>query len=112
MVGSHATFGALQSPMETVLIKGAKARCIIGNTLVLKDGKPVFSAGSPGNIHRTLPQVLTYLLDFKLEPYAAVDEPRMLPITDGQIVALADRLAPAVVEALHKQGVLVCELPG
>src|SRR3546814_6459294 len=61
MVGSHATFGALQSPMDTVLIKGAKARCIIGNTLVLKDGKPVFSAGSPGNIHCTLPQVLTYL---------------------------------------------------
>lgn len=75
MVGSHATFGYLQSSMDATLLKGAKQRCIIGNTLVLKDGKPVFSAGSPGNIHCTLPQVLTYLLDFKMDPYAAVDAP-------------------------------------
>jgi gamma-glutamyltranspeptidase/glutathione hydrolase len=112
MVGSHATFGALQSAMDTVLIKGAKARCIIGNTLVLKDGKPVFSAGSPGNIHCTLPQVLTYLLDFKLDPYAAVDAPRMLPMSDGQLVAIEDRLVPGVVEDLHKLGVRVGALPG
>lgn len=112
MVGSHSTFGALQSPMDTVLIKGAKARCIIGNTLVLKDGKPVFSAGSPGNIHCTLPQVLAYLLDFKLDPYAAVDAPRMLPMTDGQLVAIEDRLAPGVVQDLHKLGVRVGAQPG
>ena len=112
MVGSHATFGALQSPMDTVLIKGAKARCIIGNTLVLKDGKPVFSAGSPGNIHCTLPQVLAYLLDFKLDPYAAVDAPRMLPMSEAQLVAIEDRLAPGVVEDLHKLGVRVGALSG
>jgi len=112
MVGSHSTFGALQSPMDTVLIKGAKGRCIIGNTLVLKDGKPVFSAGSPGNIHCTLPQVLAYLLDFKLDPYAAVDAPRMLPMTDGQLVAIEDRLAPGVVQDLHKLGVRVGAQPG
>lgn len=107
MVGSHATFGALQSPMDTVLIKGAKARCIIGNTLVLKDGKPVFSAGSPGNIHCTLPQVLVHLLDFKLAPYSAVDAPRMMPMNEGQLVVIEDRLAPGVVEDLHKLGVRV-----
>lgn len=112
MVGSHSTFGALQSPMDTVLIKGAKGRCIIGNTLVLKDGRPVFSAGSPGNIYCTLPQVLAYLLDFKLDPYAAVDAPRMLPMTDGQLVAIEDRLAPGVVQDLHKLGVRVGAQPG
>ena len=72
MVGSHATFGNLLSPMDATLIKGAKSRCIIGNTLVLKDGKPVFSAGSPGNIHCTLPQVLAYLLDFRLDTYSEI----------------------------------------
>src|SRR3546814_17886816 len=46
MVGSHATFGALQSTMDTVLNKGAKARCIIGNTLVLKDRKRVVEGTS------------------------------------------------------------------
>ncbi|RYY24882.1 MAG: hypothetical protein EOP62_15495 [Sphingomonadales bacterium] len=105
MVGSHATFGNLQSQMDATLVKGAKARCIIGNTLVLKDGKPVFSAGSPGNIFCTLPQVLTYLLDFRLDPHAAVDAPRMLPMSEGRAVVIEDRLEPGVVEDLHKLGV-------
>lgn len=112
MIGSHATFGALQSPMDATLLKGAKSRCIIGNTLVLKDGKPVFSAGSPGNIHCTVPQVLAYLLDFKLDPYAAVDAPRMLPMSETQLVAIEDRLDAGVVEDLQKLGIRVGALPG
>lgn len=112
MVGSHATFGALQSSMDALLVEGAKARCIIGNTLVLKDGKPVFSAGSPGNIHCTLPQVLAYLLDFKLDPYAAIDAPRMMPMSEGQMIAVEDRLEKGVVEDLNKLGVRVGALPG
>jgi gamma-glutamyltranspeptidase/glutathione hydrolase len=112
MVGSHSSFGNLQSPMDTTLVKGAKARCIIGNTLVLKDGKPVFSAGSPGNIHCTLPQVLAYLLDFKLDPYAAVDAPRMLPMTESRTVVIEDRLGEGVVEDLHKLGVRVGVVAG
>lgn len=112
MVGSHSSFGNLQSPMDTTLVKGAKARCIIGNTLVLKDSKPVFSAGSPGNIHCTLPQVLTYLLDFKLDPYAAVDAPRMLPMGEDRGVIIEDRLREGVVEDLHKLGVRVGVVPG
>jgi gamma-glutamyltranspeptidase/glutathione hydrolase len=107
MVGTHATFGHLQSSIDATLIKGAKTRCVIGNTLVLKDGKPVFSAGSPGNIHCTLPQVLAYLLDFKLDPYAAVDAPRMLPMTENRGVVIEDRLGEGVVENLHKLGVRV-----
>ncbi|MGH6613353.1 gamma-glutamyltransferase [Sphingomonas sp.] len=112
MVGSHATFGNLQSPMDSTLVPGARARCIIGNTLVLKDGKPVFSAGSPGNIHCTLPQVLAYLLDFKLDPYAAVDAPRMLPMTESRTVVIEDRLSEGVVEDLHKLGVRVGVVSG
>jgi gamma-glutamyltranspeptidase/glutathione hydrolase len=107
MVGSHATFGGLQSAMDSTLVKGAKVRCIIGNTMVLKDGRPVFSAGSPGNIHCTLPQVLAYLLDFKLDPYAAVDAPRMLPMSENRMVVIEDRLGEGVVEDLYKLGVRV-----
>ncbi len=112
MVGSHSTFGALTSPMDATLVKGAKARCIIGNTIVLKGSRPVFSAGSPGNVHCTVPQVLTYLLDFKLDPYAAVEAPRMLPMTEGRAIAIEDRLAPGVVEDLHRIGVRVGVTPG
>ena len=111
MVGSHSTFGALMSPMDATLVKGAKARCIIGNTIVMKAGKPVFSAGSPGNVHCTVPQVLAYALDFQLDPQAAVEAPRMLPMTEGRSVAIEDRLAPGVVEDLHRLGVRVAVTP-
>jgi gamma-glutamyltranspeptidase/glutathione hydrolase len=97
--------------MDATLVKGAKARCIIGNTLVLKDGKPVMSAGSPGNINITLPQVLAYHLDFKMDPYAAVDAPRMMAMTEDRGVMIEDRLAPGVVEDLHKLGVRVGVFP-
>ncbi len=112
MVGSHSTFGALASPMDATLVKGAKARCIIGNTMVLKGGRPVLSAGSPGNVHCTVPQVLTYALDFKLDLYASVDAPRMLPMTEARAISIEDRLAPGVVEDLHRLGVRVGVAPG
>jgi gamma-glutamyltranspeptidase / glutathione hydrolase len=112
MVGSHSTFGRLMSPMDATLVKGAKVRCVMGNTLVLKGGRPVFSAGSPGNVHCTIPQVLTYALDFGLDPYAAVDAPRMLPMTEARGITIEDRLARGVVEDLHKLGVRVSVTPG
>jgi gamma-glutamyltranspeptidase / glutathione hydrolase len=112
MVGSHATFGGLVSPIDATLVKGATLRSIIGNTLVLKGGRPILSAGTPGNVHCTMPQVLTYALDFKLAPYEAVDAPRMLPMSEARAVTIEDRLAPGVVEALHKLGARVSVLPG
>jgi len=112
MVGSHATFGGLMSPIDATLVKGATVRSIIGNTLVLKGGRPVLSAGSPGNVYCTMPQVLTYALDFKLDPYAAVDAPRMLPMSEGRSITIEDRLAPGIVEELHALGVRVSVAPG
>jgi len=112
MVGSHATFGGLMGTMDATLIKGAKSRCTIGNTLVLREGRPVFSAGSPGNVHCTVPQVLTYALDFKLDPYASVDAPRMLPLNKARGITIEDRLEVGVVEDLHKMGIRVAALPG
>ncbi|AMO25431.1 hypothetical protein UC35_13070 [Ramlibacter tataouinensis] len=111
MVGSHATFGNLQSPMDATLVPNAKSRCIIGNTMVLKNGRPIASAGSPGNVHCTVPQVLSYLLDFKLDPYAAVDAPRMLPMTEARGIVIEDRLPTGTVEDLHKLGVRVSVSP-
>lgn len=112
MVGSHATFGSLQSPMDATLVKGAKERCVIGNTIVLKNGRPLLSAGSPGNVHCTVPQVLTYLLDFQLDPYAAVDAPRMLPMNEARGIVVEDRLRAGVVEDLYKLGVRVSVTSG
>ena len=112
MVGSHATFGHLQSAMDVTLVPGTRQRSCIGNSFVLKDGVPVFSAGSPGNIHCTLPQVLSYLLDFGLDAAAAVDAPRMLPLTEARGVAIEDRLRPGALAGLRRLGVRVSALPG
>lgn len=112
MWGSHATFGYLMSSMDATLIKGAKERCIVGNTLVLRDRQPVLSAGSPGNVHCTVPQVLSYALDFKLDPYAAVDAPRMLPMNEAREVTIEDRLRPDAVQDLHRLGVRVAVVAG
>jgi gamma-glutamyltranspeptidase / glutathione hydrolase len=112
MWGSHATFGHLMSSIDATLIKGAKERCIIGNTFVFKGSQPVLSAGTPGNVHCTVPQVLTYVLDFNFDPYAAVDAPRMLPMNEARAVTIEDRLPGGTVEDLHKLGVRVSVLPG
>lgn len=112
MVGSHATFGGLMTPMDATLVKGAKGRSIIGNTFVLKGGRPIFSAGSPGNVYCTVPQVLTYALDFELDAYSAVDAPRMLPMNEARGIIIEDRLSLGVVKALHKLGVRVAMCAG
>jgi gamma-glutamyltranspeptidase/glutathione hydrolase len=70
------------------------------------------SAGSPGNVHCTVPQVLTYVLDMKLDPYAAVAAPRMLPMNEARGIVVEDRLEPGVVEGLYRLGVRVAVTPG
>ncbi len=107
MVGSHASFGGLTSAIDARLIKGARIRQCIGNTFVLEGGKPVLSLGSPGNVHCTVPQVLTYLLDFDYAPYDAVAAPRMLPITDDSSILIEDRLTDRTLDGLAALGVNV-----
>jgi len=105
MVGSHATFGGLSSPIDARIHKGARERVCIGNTFVLKDGVPVLSLGSPGNVHCTVPQVLTYLLEFGYAPYEAVAAPRILPIGEDSSLLLEDRLSDATIDGLASLGV-------
>lgn len=104
MVGCHGTFGVLQSPIDVTLMKGVKSRCVIGNTFVLKDGRPVVSAGSPGNVYCTVPQVLTNLLDFRMAPYDAVDAPRMAPLAESRTVIMEDRFAAGAIAGLARLG--------
>jgi gamma-glutamyltranspeptidase/glutathione hydrolase len=112
MVGSHATFGALASPIDATLVTGARTRNCVGSTFVVKDGRPVLSLGTPGNVHCTVPQVLCYALDLGLDPVSAVDEPRMLPMTEAREVTVEDRLSPETVAGLHSLGVRVSVVPG
>jgi gamma-glutamyltranspeptidase/glutathione hydrolase len=107
MVGSHATFNQPEISMMQLLAPNARMRTVMGNTIVLKDGKPVLSLGSPGNVHCTVPQVLTNVLDFRMSPYAAADAPRLLPITDQSELVIEDRLSGPAVSRLASLGVKV-----
>jgi gamma-glutamyltranspeptidase/glutathione hydrolase len=112
MVGSHATFGALTSGIDATLVKNARQRACVGSTFVLRDGRPILSLGTPGNVHCTVPQVLSYILDLGLDPVAAVDAPRMLTMTEGREVTVEDRLSPETVAGLNRLGVRVSAVHG
>ncbi len=107
MVGSHATFAGMSGFMDAKVVKGIRPRCVIGNTMVFQDGKPVVSLGSPGNVHCTVPQVLTYLLDYRHDPYRAADALRILPMAEDGSVVVEDRLSPEAIAKLRSWGVNV-----
>ncbi|THC51788.1 gamma-glutamyltransferase [Streptomyces sp. A1499] len=110
MVGSHWMNG-LDSPFEGWVTGGGRLRSTLSNTMVLRDGKPWLSLGSPGNVHCTVPQVLSNILDFGMEPYDADDAPRCLPYEPDHTISVESRLAPGVSDALAKLGVLMNPLP-
>jgi gamma-glutamyltranspeptidase/glutathione hydrolase len=62
-------------------------------------------------VHCTVPQVLANVLDYGLDPYAAEDAPRMLPLEEGYGLPVESRIAPDVVAGLARLGVLLKPLP-
>lgn len=105
MCGSHATFTGMSGNMDAKLVAGTRMRRALGSTFVLRDGKPVLSLGTPGNVYFTIPQMLTYLLDFKLDIDAAQDAVRMLPMDEDGSVTVEDRLPTATLAQLARWGV-------
>lgn len=112
MVGSHALVPSMDYPIAGWLADGARPRCVIGNTIVAKNGEPVLSLGTPGNAHCTVPQVLYNILDLEMEPYAAVDAPRMLPLDGGFKLTIEGRIDRDTVDALAARGIIVGTLQG
>ncbi|TWS19377.1 hypothetical protein FK529_09230 [Tsukamurella asaccharolytica] len=110
MVGSHAT-PDLQASISGWHTGGGRVRSVIGNTVVLRDGRPWLALGSPGNVHCTVPQVLSNILDFGMDPYEAEDAPRCLPYQDDHVISVESRVPAAVVDGLARMGVLVNPLP-
>ncbi|WP_312108053.1 gamma-glutamyltransferase [Brevibacillus reuszeri] len=105
MVGSHAIPNVQASSMQYYQAKGARMRSVIGNTMVLKNGKPILQLGSPGNVHVTVPQVLCNILFFGMEPYEAIRAPRMLALQDGGTIVIEDRIPEDVQHELLALGI-------
>lgn len=60
--------------------------------MILKDGKPNHSLGSPGNVHCTAPHMISNVLDYSYDPYAAAVLPRMLPMHDDFTIQIETRI--------------------
>jgi gamma-glutamyltranspeptidase/glutathione hydrolase len=110
MVGSHAVT-SLSAGINGWFTGGGRMRSVMSNTIVLKSGVPFLSLGSPGNVHCTVPQVLSNALDYKMDPYTAEDTPRMLPLEDGYKLDVESRLPESVVAGMARKGILIKPLP-
>jgi gamma-glutamyltranspeptidase/glutathione hydrolase len=110
MVGSHGVT-SLTSSIGGWFTGGGRMRSTMSNTLVLKGGKPVLSLGSPGNIYCTVPQVLSNVLDYGMDPYVAEDMPRLLPLEDDYRLPVESRVSEGVLDGLAAMGITVKPLP-
>jgi gamma-glutamyltranspeptidase/glutathione hydrolase len=110
MVGSHART-LLTADIAGWFIGGVRNRSIVGSTLVLKNGQPWLSLGTPGNVYGTIPQVLTSILDYGIDPYQAIDLPRMDPLRDDFVLEIESRLPMEVITGMAQRGIRIQPLP-
>ncbi|MFN8583257.1 MAG: gamma-glutamyltransferase [Gemmatimonadaceae bacterium] len=111
MIGSHAQFSMAAAIAGWLGVPKLRMRSVMGSTIVLKDGKPVLSMGTPGNVHCTMPQMLVSVLAFKKDPYDATVLPRMLPMRDDYTVEIENRIPERVLRDLVKLGGKLKPLP-
>lgn len=87
---------------------GKKPLSSMTPTIILKDGKPVATLGSPGatRIFPTLAQVISHIIDHGMDIQEAIDTPRIFDNTGDTIYheTGANGIDPAVVEQLVAMG--------
>lgn len=110
MVGSHVQTN-MTADMSGWFTGGGRSRSIIGCTLVLQDGQPWLSLGTPGNVYGTMPQVLSNILDYGMEPDEAVVQPRMDPLRDDYVLEIEGRIPSNVAANLAAMGIQLLSLP-
>jgi gamma-glutamyltranspeptidase/glutathione hydrolase len=91
---------------------GGRVRAPIGNTLVMKDGAPVWALGTPTSPNETVPQVLLNRLQYGMDPYAAEDAPRILQLSNAYSIPIEARIADSVILDLAKLGLSVDLMQG
>jgi gamma-glutamyltranspeptidase/glutathione hydrolase len=111
MNGSHVIFDMQGAIAGWLGVPGFRMRSVMGNTIVLKNGKPVLSMGTPGNVHCTIPQVLSTVLDYGKDPYEAATLPRFLPMRSDYTIEMETRMPDSVLRALVRMGAKLKPLP-
>lgn len=110
MMGSHEQ-GSMAAHFANWRVKGARMRNILGNTFVVKDGKPWLSLGTPGNVYATVAQMLVNILDFGMAPPDASDAPRMLPLTDDYRLSIESRISSEAILGVTALGLRLEPMP-
>jgi gamma-glutamyltranspeptidase / glutathione hydrolase len=110
MVGSHVRTN-MAADMSGWFTGGGRYRSIIGSTLVLREGQPWLALGTPGNVYGTMPQVLSNILDYGMDPYEAAVQPRMDPLRDDYVLEIESRIPVGVATDLAKKGIQLQPLP-
>jgi gamma-glutamyltranspeptidase/glutathione hydrolase len=106
MAGTAADWG-MDSIFSGFLTGKGRLSFITGSTLLLKDGKPWLGMGTPGSPHLTVPQVLTNILEFGMEPDEAAAAPRFWPLRDNYSLEIESRVSPKLTAGLARLGVTV-----
>ena len=110
MVGSHIRTN-MAADMSGWFTGGGRFRSIIGSTMVLREGRPWLALGTPGNVYGTIPQVLSSVLDYGMDPYEAAVQPRMDPLRDDYVLEIEGRIPIHVTADLAKMGIQIQTLP-
>jgi gamma-glutamyltranspeptidase / glutathione hydrolase len=110
MVGSHVRTN-MTADMSGWFTGGGRSRSIIGSTLVLREGRPWLALGTPGNVYGTMPQVLSNILDYGMDPYEGALQPRMDPLRDDYVLEIESRIPAGVAVGLAKMGIQLQPLP-
>jgi gamma-glutamyltranspeptidase/glutathione hydrolase len=85
---------------------GGRTQHAISNTIVKQDGVPWMCIGSPGDCIFTVPQALLNILEYKWQPYEAIDAPRFWPLMDDWTIEMENRIPLDVVNGLKKIGIM------
>jgi len=110
MMGSHEQT-SMNAHFSNWRTPGARMRNILGNTFVMKGGKPWLALGTPGNVYATVAQMLVNILDFGMSPQEASDAPRMLPLEDNYALTIESRLKPETVLGVTALGLHLTPMP-
>lgn len=94
---------------------GRRIRHPINPVLVMRDGSPFMSLGSPGDVQHNVPIVLANIFGFGMDPYAALDAPRFHPVAEPDhsqpfhsqrwSLEFENRISREVVAGLLKKGI-------
>lgn len=106
MIGNHSSVNTFKM-MDIKLVENARAKLIMGHTMILKDGKPIMQLGTPGSPPNTQAQALCNLLFYNMEPYEAISKPRMYALMDDNTMVIEDRIDKDVIEKLFSLGINV-----